>query len=62
MNVTEIELIQDKFRTLTDAELDAEEARIAKGQACAIRKQDLARYNKRLIALTAERMRRTVES
>jgi hypothetical protein len=63
MNVPESELIADKFRTLTEAQLDAEEARIERGRQCAQRKQDLARYNRRLVALTAERMRRTrVES
>jgi hypothetical protein len=56
---TEAELIADKFRTLTDAELDAEEARIERGRQCAVRRQDLARYNRRTVALTAERMRRT---
>lgn len=56
--VPESELIADKFKTLTEAQLDAEEARIERGRQCAQRKQDLARYNRRLTALTAERMRR----
>ena len=54
----EIEIIADQFRLLTDAELDAEETRIERGRQCAQRKQDLARYNRRLTLLTAERMRR----
>lgn len=59
---TEPELIADKFRTLTDQQLDAEEARIERGRQSAQRRQDLARYNVRLTALTAERMRRAAPS
>lgn len=56
--VSEAELIQRKFSALNDQQLDAEESRIERGRQCAVRRQDLARYNRRLAALNAERMRR----
>lgn len=58
MMTAESQLIADRFRMLSDAELDQEEARIERGRHCCSRRQDLDRYNRRLVALTAERMRR----
>ena len=61
MTTPETELVVDRFARMTDAELDAEEGRIERGRHCCSRRQDLDRYNRRLVALTAERMRRTGE-
>lgn len=57
---SEHDLIRDKFATATDAELDAEEARLAHAKRVAVRRQDLARHNRRLELLDAERGRRAM--
>lgn len=56
----EHDLIRDKFAAATDAELDAEEARLAHAKRVAVRRQDLARHNRRLELLDAERGRRAM--
>lgn len=57
---SEHDLIRDKFAAATDAELDAEEARLAHAKRVAVRRQDLARHNRRLELLDAERGRRAM--
>jgi hypothetical protein len=55
---TEAELIAEKFLTLTEQQIQEEAGRIARGIRCACRRQDLARYKRRMALLEGELARR----